>query len=154
MIRLWATSFAVVILAVLAIGFFLGQYTSGTAQPAAAPAPEDSFPPCKEKPLDHVGQPTRFEIVSNCGSVSGTVERVEFQLHDGDYRLFLDPDPQFERLLAPSNKGLLVAAIVPVDQPSVFLPTVGQHRKLPSSVPDLARPGVGERGCSAAAQLG
>ena len=127
MIRLnWTIALMASGLLAFAMGFLLGHWTSGTAQPTG-PAVEAGFPPCRKEPLAHVRQPTRFVVVSNCVSASGTVRQIEFQIHDGDYRIFVDPDPEYVGLLAPGNEGQLVVEVIAADRPSVFLPTLGQH---------------------------
>ena len=94
---------------------------------SAPPAGEASFPPCREDPMAHVHRPTRLEVIENCVSASGTVKDVRFKSHDGDYWVLVDPDPEYTDLLAPSNEGVLLSEVIPTDQPSVFIPEVGQH---------------------------
>ena len=108
------------------IGFLVGRWESRSAQPATA-AVEDSFPPCRENPMAHVYRPTRLTVVSECVIASGTVERVDFVLLDGNYSILVEPDPQYAQLLAPSNKGMLAVEVTAADRPSVYIPVVGQH---------------------------
>ncbi len=77
--------------------------------------------------MAHVHRPSRLTLVSDCVSASGTVAEVKFEAYDGDYKVFVVPDPQYADLLVPSNNGLLLVEVIPTDQPSVFLPAVGQH---------------------------
>lgn len=101
--------------------------TPGQGTPSASVPSEQSFPPCREDPMAHVHRPARLEIKSACTSVSGTVREVEPRNVDGDSKIFVEPDPEFAGLLAPSNNGLLVVEVIPTDRPSVFIPEAGQH---------------------------
>src|SRR5947209_2138578 len=83
-----------------------------------------SYPPCRSDVLAHVRQPERLEVVDSCFSASGTVREVRNEVYD---TILVEPDAQYAGILAPSNNGLLAVEITPVDEPSLFIPEVGQH---------------------------
>lgn len=74
--------------------------------------------------MEHVSQPSSLEILNECTSFSGTIREVD---DSGDYVLLVEPDPEYVSLLAPSNNGLLVVEVTPVDRPAVDAPALGQH---------------------------
>jgi hypothetical protein len=92
----------------------------------------------------HVYNPDRLEVVSQCVTVSGTVENV-LPERDGDYHIRLRLDPAYANLTNESNDryqyGDLVVEIIcarAVTQPDAItacenysnpipIPTIGQH---------------------------
>lgn len=72
----------------------------------------------------------RFDLLSSCKTATGTVEAVIHEA-DHDYHLRLKLDAKYNNLLAPGNTkyqyGDLVIEIIPMDQPYVPIPTVGEH---------------------------
>lgn len=75
----------------------------------------------------HVHQPTRLQLVSESVSVSGVVERTTYNPYDGDHKVYVKLDPQYEHLLRPTNDGLLVAEVIATDEPTVYIPQPGEH---------------------------
>jgi hypothetical protein len=71
-------------------------------------------------PLANVHDPSRFQVVTPCVTVSGKVQNVHTD-PDGDVHFELLPDDPFVGLLNDMNKsqrrGGLVVKIVPADQP-------------------------------------
>ena len=113
-----------VIVGLLAFGVpFVGQ-----------PAPKAAAPPwrvgavhCREAPMAHVHDPSRFVVVAKCATVSGTVRSAHLDPADGDLKIQVDVDSAYKRYLTPANQGLLTAAVIPSDQSSVLVPKAGQY---------------------------
>ncbi|QQE80424.1 hypothetical protein [Alicyclobacillus sp. SO9] len=81
----------------------------------------------------------RFNLINPCKTVSGTVEIVRHEA-DHDYHLDIKLDSQYKNLLASGNykyqHGYLVVEIIPMDQPYVTIPHVGQHATFTGAVVD------------------
>jgi hypothetical protein len=80
--------------------------------------------------MAHVHEPSRFLVVAKCATVSGTVRSARLDPADGDLKIQVDVDPAYRRFLTPANQGLLTAAVIPTDQPSVLTPKPGQYLTL------------------------
>jgi hypothetical protein len=119
------TFLIMLLLAVSITSVFLWRDSMLQAQPLAAVAA--SVPSCRAKPLAHVYEPKRLIVLSACASVSGIVREVKYNPGDGDLNIKVDLDAQYADLLVPSNEGLLVAKIIPPDQPFVYIPGAGEH---------------------------
>jgi hypothetical protein len=108
---------------------------SSTAERILAAAGDAEVPPwlpngvaCKDEPLAHVHDPSRFVLLSGCSTVSGTVERETELVHAfGDYKIVVRLDAGEERFLPEANGGLLTVAVIPTDRPWIDIPDVGQH---------------------------
>jgi hypothetical protein len=74
-----------------------------------------------------VPHPTRFVVLDDCSTVSGTVKQVRRDPVDGELPMLVALDQPYARFLLYSNQGLLRAAVVPRDIPKVRVPEVGQH---------------------------
>jgi hypothetical protein len=85
---------------------------------------------CRAEPFQHVHRPMRFTLIAPCVAVSGTIQRVKPRDYDGNTVLWVALDPEHSHILAPSNSGLLVAKIIPLDKPSVVVPAIGMHATL------------------------
>lgn len=111
-----------------------GAGTSTAAQILAA-AGDSDVPPwlpnavdCKDDPLAHVHNPTRFELLSGCSTVSGTVEgETELVKAFGDYKITVRLDSGQERFLPEANGGTLTVAVIPTDRPWIDIPSIGEH---------------------------
>jgi len=88
---------------------------------------EEPIPVERRDIFEHVQQPTRLQLVSESVAVSGVVERVTYNPYDGDHKVYVKLDPQYEHLLRPSNNGLLVAEVIATDEPTVYIPQPGEH---------------------------
>ena len=95
--------------------------------PAVAPAWRTGAVLCREDPLAYVPHPTRFVVIDNCSTVSGTVKQVRRDPVDGELNMVVALDQPYSRFLLYSNQGLLRAAVVPRDIPKVRVPKVGEH---------------------------
>jgi len=83
---------------------------------------------CKNDPLAHVHDPSRFELLSGCATVSGTVAaKTELVKAFGDYTIMVRPDAGLERFLPEANGGVFIAAVIPTDRPWIEIPEVGEH---------------------------
>lgn len=90
--------------------------------------PLDQGPPfCRSDTLAHVRRPSRLIPVADCVSVTGTLRRVAYDPHDGDYRLWVELDPEHTHLLAPRNNGLLMVVVIATDEATVYIPQIGEH---------------------------
>jgi hypothetical protein len=110
----------------------LGLVQNPTAEKAAeatanAPAWQTGAVLCRQDPMAHVPHPTRFLVVADCSTVSGTVRQVRRDPVDGELNIMVAPDQPYSRFLLYGNQGLLRAAVVPRDVPKVTVPRVGQH---------------------------
>ena len=80
------------------------------------PASAQIGAPCNMKFWEHVYTPKRLEIVRPCAAVRGVVLKSSCNHYDGDRKLYLKLDPEFENLLNAKNmsaqRGLLVVEIV------------------------------------------
>jgi hypothetical protein len=99
--------------------------------PAAAPAWRTGTVACRDDPMVGVPHPTRFVVVANCSTVSGTVKQVRRDPADGELNLLIQVDHSFARFLSSADEGgVLGAAVVPRDVPKVSVPRVGEHATL------------------------
>jgi hypothetical protein len=116
-----------------AVGFgFLRGGGLGTAMapPASAPAWRTGAVACRDDPTVGVPHPTRFVVVANCSTVSGTVRQVRRDPADGELNLLIALDQSYARYLSSVDGSVLRAAVVPRDVPKVTVPRVGQHATL------------------------
>ena len=97
------------------------------APPAGAPAWRVGAAPCRQDPMAHVPNPTRFLVVADCSTVSGTVRQVRRDPTDGEVNMLVAVDRTYARFLPSGNQGLLRVAAVPRDVPRVTIPRAGQH---------------------------
>jgi hypothetical protein len=97
---------------------------------ASAPSWRGGSVPCRDAPMAHVREPSRFILVAKCVTVSGTVRSAHLDPAGGDLKIQLDLDSAYQRFLTPANQGLLTAAVIPTDQPSVLTPKPGQYLTL------------------------
>jgi hypothetical protein len=97
-----------------------------TASSTAAPGDTN----CHEDPMAHVHDPSRFDVVNACETISGTVTRLDFVQAYGDHVIWVQPDRDQRELLTSANQGLFVADVIPTDRASIDLPQVGQHASL------------------------
>jgi hypothetical protein len=112
-----------------------GTVGSSTAARILAAAGDSQIPPwlpngvdCKDDPLAHVHNPTRFELLSGCSTVSGTVEgETELVKAFGDYKITVRLDAGEERFLPEANGGVLTVAVIPTDRPWIDIPNIGEH---------------------------
>jgi len=98
--------------------------------PASAPAWRTGAVACRDDPMIGVPHPTRFVVVANCSTVSGTIKQVRRDPADGELNIFLQVDRSYARFLQSSFARELRAAVVPRDVPKVRIPRVGQHATL------------------------
>jgi hypothetical protein len=74
--------------------------------------------------------PMRVRLLSNCQVASGVVRSVTLQ-NDGDQRIDIGLDAQYAKLLDSGNvnyqRGWLVLELIPQDQATVRVPSIGQH---------------------------
>ena len=82
---------------------------------------------CREDPMAYMPHPTRFVVIAQCSTVSGTVKQVRRDPVDGELNIMVVPDHAFSQFLLYSNQGLVRTAVVPRDIPKVRVPKVGQH---------------------------
>ena len=116
-----------------AVGYGLrsgGELETAMAPPASAPAWRTGAVACRDDPMIAVPHPTRFVVVANCSTVSGTVRQVRRDPADGELNLLIAVDQRYTRFLLSGNERLLRAAVVPRDVPKVRVPEVGQHATL------------------------
>ncbi len=88
-------------------------------------------PQCRSGiPWAGANNPLRYRVVSNCVVASGIVESVSLQ-DSLDRRIYVRLDTQYTKLLDDGNPthqiASLVLQLVPQDQATVPVPTVGQH---------------------------
>jgi hypothetical protein len=80
--------------------------------------------------MAHVHDASRFIVVAKCSTVSGTVKSAHLDPADGTFKMQVNVDSAYQRFLSPANQGVLTAAVIPTDQPSVVVPSPGQHLTL------------------------
>jgi hypothetical protein len=97
------------------------------APPALAPAWQTGAVACRDDPMVGVPHPTRYVVVANCSTVSGTVRQVRRDPADGELNLLIAVDQRYTRFLLSGNERVLRAAVVPRDIPKMAVPRVGQH---------------------------
>jgi hypothetical protein len=100
------------------------------APPASAPAWRTGAVACRDDPMIAVPHPTRFVVVANCSTVSGTVRQIRRDPADGELNLLIAVDQRYTRFLLSGNERVLRAAVVPRDVPKIRVPKVGQHATL------------------------
>lgn len=125
--RLLALAAAVAVAATATAGLVRSrtvQPSPGT--PASAPAWRSGVAPCLPDPLAGVAYPTRFVVVANCSTVSGTVRRVGRDPADGELNMLVELDRRYARFLTSRN-GRLRATAVPRDLPALPVLKAGQH---------------------------
>jgi hypothetical protein len=93
----------------------------------AAPGWEEGAVDCRRDPLAHVHHPARFSIEAPCASISATVKRVELVEAFGNLKLSLRPDPSYAEFLRDANEGIVMATVIPPDQPFISIPALGEH---------------------------
>ena len=116
-----------------AIGYGLlrgGDLDRATAPAASAPAWRTGAVACRDDPMLGVPHPTRFVVVDNCATVSGTVKQRRRDPADGELNLLIAVHKSYGRFLPPADQGLLRAAVVPRDVPRVRVPRVGEQATL------------------------
>jgi hypothetical protein len=116
-----------------AIGFGLrsgGELETAMAPPASAPAWRTGAVACRDDPMIGVPHPTRFVVVANCSTVSGTVRQIRRDPADGELNMLIAVDQRYTRFLLSGNERVLRAAVVPRDVPKLRVPKVGQHATL------------------------
>jgi hypothetical protein len=116
-----------------AVGYGLrrgGGLETAMEPPASAPAWRTGAVACRDDPMIGVPHPTRFVVVANCSTVSGTIKQVRRDPADGELNIFLQVDRSYARFLQSSFARELRAAVVPRDVPKVRIPRVGQHATL------------------------
>jgi hypothetical protein len=119
----------IVLGAVLAVrSSTMTQSTPQHAQGVTSPPPS---PQCRSgDPLAGVYNPLRFRVLSKCEVASGVVESVALQ-DGGDQRISVRLDAQYANLLDVGNSSnqyrLLVLELIPQDQATVPVPSIGQH---------------------------
>jgi len=121
-----------ILVIVLSTVFVVGsnRVTQTSPQHLARDAPPPS-PYCRTgDPLEGVYNPLRFRVLSKCEVASGVVESVTLQ-ESGDKRIYVRLDAQYAKLLAVGNSNyqntLLILGLIPKDQATVPIPTVGEH---------------------------
>ncbi|MDI3339103.1 MAG: hypothetical protein QJR03_01085 [Sphaerobacter sp.] len=55
------------------------------------------------------------------------MRKVGFNEADGDHVMMVELDKQYEHLLRPGNHGSLVVKVIATDEPTVYIPEVGEH---------------------------
>ena len=116
-----------------AVGYGLGRgggLETAMAPPASAPAWRTGAVACRDDPMTGVPHPTRFVVVANCSTVSGTIRQVRRDPADGELNLLIQVDRSYARFLQSSFARELRAAVIPRDVPKVRVPRVGQHATL------------------------
>jgi hypothetical protein len=116
-----------------AIGYGLGRggdLETAMAPPASAPAWRTGAVACRDDPMAGVPFPTRFVVVANRSTVSGTIKQVRRDPADGELNLLVQLDRSYARFLQSFFARELRAAVVPRDVPKVRVPRVGQHATL------------------------
>jgi hypothetical protein len=85
---------------------------------------------CRKDFLAGVYKPTRFKIIRNCTTITGTVEKV-VQEKSGGYQVSLKPDKEFSKLINDHNdkllNGNLLVEIIPLDIKKVGTVKKGDH---------------------------
>lgn len=85
---------------------------------------------CRSDPLAGVYDPWRLHLIAPCLTVTGTVELVKVE-PDHDWHVNLRLDPGQPRLTNWVNRlrkgGDLVLEVIPMDQPRIPAPSVGEH---------------------------
>jgi hypothetical protein len=90
-----------------------------------------NVPPCsipnnrRQDVLTGVYHPTRLKVLGKCQVAQGIVTLVRHE-SDKDWHIDLKVDSQYTKLLC-RNQKYLVTEIIPLDQPNVKTPTVGQY---------------------------
>jgi hypothetical protein len=125
--RLLALAAAVTVAALATVWLVRG----ATVRPAGgAPADAPAWAgavPCRQDPMAHVPHPTRFVVLANCATVSGTVRHVARDPADGELNMLVEVDQAYARFLHPGNHGLLRTTAVPIDVATLQVPKAGQH---------------------------
>ena len=95
--------------------------------PPSATVPQSG---CRSKPLAGVYDPWRLHVIAPCLTVSGTVTYVKVE-PDHDWHVNLKLDPGEPRLTNWANRlkkgGDLVLEVIPMDQPRIGTPKLGEH---------------------------
>jgi hypothetical protein len=126
---------AAAVVLTLALGVVLTALGAGAG--AGAKAAKLSAPPwyggavpCRNDPMAHVHDASRFILLARCATVSGTVRSSHLDPADGTLKVQVSPDSPYRQYLTPANRGVLTAGIIPTDQTSVTPPAAGQHLTL------------------------
>jgi hypothetical protein len=117
--------------AAVGYGIFRGRgVETALAPPASAPAWRTGTVACRDDPMIGVPHPTRFVVVANCSTVSGTIRQIRRDPADGELNLLIAVDQGYSRFLLSGNERMLRAAVVPRDIQKVTAPRTGQHATL------------------------
>jgi hypothetical protein len=98
-----------------------------SVRPVAVPGWQAGAVSCRDDPLVHVHHPTRFSLEARCASISGTVKQVKLSEAFGDVKVSIRPDANYRMFLREGNRGIVIAAVIPPDQPFVSIPPPGEH---------------------------
>jgi hypothetical protein len=127
-----AALIAIPIMRWLAVGAAMAVPSVGTARSTTSnlTAPASLAGRCRDQPLAHVHDPSRFDLVDPCFTVTGTVVRSDLVEAFGDFKMWVLPDPKSGLELPAANHGVVVAAIIPPDRPFFNAPKAGVHAAL------------------------
>lgn len=107
-----------------------GTSTSGSTSSGSIGSQAPTRSSCRADWSAGVYHTYRFTLLSACRSASGVVESIRHE-SDHDYHLDLKLDSKYQGLLAPGNfkyqHGFLVVEIIPMDEPYIPVPSVGQR---------------------------
>jgi hypothetical protein len=112
---------------VLLIGVSVGPGWLLSRRAMATPGWEEGVVGCRDHPMAHVHHPTRFSVQARCVSISGTVKGVELVEAFGNVKVSVAPDPTYAAFLHERNEGIVIADVIPPDQPFVSIPSPGEH---------------------------
>jgi hypothetical protein len=116
--------FAVTALAGLMVAVAASRPDRGT-EPAPTWIPTSVA--CPSYPLAHVSHRERIDVIRRCATVRGTVRRVAYVPHNGNYKLLVAIEHRYRKLLKEGNHGLLPVEIIPTDQRVLVIPKAGQR---------------------------
>ncbi|HEX9431081.1 MAG TPA: hypothetical protein VF944_11960 [Candidatus Bathyarchaeia archaeon] len=124
--RYLAVPIFLMIVAALLIVRFNASNPSDPQRVAPPPSPQ-----CRKgNPLEGVSNPLRLRVISDCEVGSGIVRSVNLR-DDGDWRIDVSLNPQYEKLLDVGNvnhqNGWLVLELIPRDQATISVPLVGNQ---------------------------
>src|SRR6059036_1542786 len=119
--RYLAVPIFLMIVAALLIVRFNASNPSDPQRVALPPSPQ-----CRKgNPLEGVSNPLRLRVISDCEVGSEIVRSVNLR-DDGDWRIDVSLNPQYEKLLDVGNvnrqSGWLVLELIPRDQATVSVP--------------------------------
>jgi hypothetical protein len=96
-------------------------------RPAATPGWQEGAVSCRDNPMANVHHPDRFSLEARCASITGTVEDVELVEAFGNLKISVRPDSTYTQFLREGNRGVVIATVIPPDQPFVTVPSPGKH---------------------------